>query len=902
MKTIITSDVVVAFTQCKLKAFLLLSGTKGTPHEYISILDNETEKSREVHIGKIQDKNPQVPTYSHGAIKRGEKVLVRAVLEYADLKAYADVLTRYQDTSSERRIIYIPTLVVATHRISKEEKLRLAFIGHVLSKLEKTIPQFGIIVGSGNRVYRIKLATLYKKVETILSNLKGWISVSVKEPPPIILSRHCQYCHYNIECENRAKEQDHLSLLDGISTPTLIRKYQRKGIFTVNQLSYLYRPRRKKRRARNPPSVRHSLELQALVIRTGMIYLHQSPNLLRHETELFLDIEGIPDTKSFYLIGILICQGDHSSYFPFWSDKTEDEAQIWAEAIKTLNKYPDCPIYHYGNYEANAIATLGKRYGTDSKRIAENLVNLNPHIYGRIYFPARSNSLKEIGQFIGASWTSPNASGLQTLVWRYYWETTHDPEYKQKLVIYNHEDCQALKHLADFLSTAKEREDLLLDVDRFFHSKKSIGTNVENPLHRELESVLQLAYADYDKRKIRFREEKKHRADIQTVTTGETRGKYKKKRRRVTRLIQVKEITHCPNCGGIDLVKSKKKIEKIQADLVFRRSGVHKSVVKYWGFNTHCRNCKRLIRLGGKARPGRPKEYGSGFKIWIAYQRIALRLSYNSIRIMSQDLFNEDLKDKTIIMLLMEIARDYSPSEGEGICKLLKSPYIHVDETQINIEGLNQYVWVFTDGVRVIFKHTETKEASFVRNFLREYTGVLISDFYAGYDILSCKHQKCWVHVIHDLNNDLYTAPFDDEFGRFVIDVKDLIVPIMEAIQRYGLKNRHLNKFKKKVDRFYDNVISNSYESDICSKYQERFIRYRKSLFTFLDHDSIPWHNNPAESALRHVILQMDISRTFHKSVIESYLTLLGMKQSCKLQNKSFLKFLLSNKAEVDES
>jgi hypothetical protein len=43
-------------------------------------------------------------------------------------------------------------------------------------------------------------------------------------------------------------------------------------------------------------------------------------------------------------------------------------------------------------------------------------------------------------------------------------------------------------------------------------------------------------------------------------------------------------------------------------------------------------------------------------------------------------------------------------------------------------------------------------------------------------------------------------------------------------------------------------------------KYQKRFIRYRNSLFTFLDHDAIPWHNDTAEGAMRHVAKQRDIS------------------------------------------
>jgi len=266
-----------------------------------------------------------------------------------------------------------------------------------------------------------------------------------------------------------------------------------------------------------------------------------------------------------------------------------------------------------------------------------------------------------------------------------------------------------------------------------------------------------------------------------------------------------------------------------------------------------------------------------------------------------EDMFNERLAVNTITDYLQEVAYDYVQSEDQIIQKLLDSLFLHVDETPVNIDHINQYVWGFTDGKHVVFKYTLTRDASFVHEFLADYKGVLISDFYPGYDSLNCKHQKCLVHIIRDLNNDLWSNPFDVEFGNFVSVIKNLLVPIMEALQTYGLKKRNLNKFKRDVEKFYvSTIIDHSCKSDLCSKYQERFIKYRESLFTFLEQDGIPWHNNPAENALRAITLQLNISGGLHKSVIEEYLVLLGIKQTCKFQDKSFLKFLLSKEKDVD--
>ncbi len=84
-------------------------------------------------------------------------------------------------------------------------------------------------------------------------------------------------------------------------------------------------------------------------------------------------------------------------------------------------------------------------------------------------------------------------------------------------------------------------------------------------------------------------------------------------------------------------------------------------------------------------------------------------------------------------------------------------------------------------------------------------------------------------------------------------------------------------------------------------KFQKRFVRYRESLFTFLEYDGVPWHNNTAERALRHIAKQQQISMNFYEAATHDYLRLLGIKQTCRFQNKSFFRFLLSREMDIDQ-
>jgi hypothetical protein len=266
--------------------------------------------------------------------------------------------------------------------------------------------------------------------------------------------------------------------------------------------------------------------LQALALRTGKTYLHEPPALVREQTEMFLDFEGIPDRDIQYLLGLLVCQDGDVSYHAFWADTDADEGRIWHELLTTLAAYPDAPLYHYGQYEARAMKVLLKRYQPAADPLSGRLVNLNANVYGKVYFPVRSNRLKDIGRWLGVSWPTAEASGFDSLVWRHRWDESHDDADKQLLLAYNETDCQALRVLADELTRLRETgaEDPGVDSST---RPKQYATDTGGRLHREFETILRSAHAEYEHTRISLRrdqpaslEEDKRRAGGQPGHPG----------------------------------------------------------------------------------------------------------------------------------------------------------------------------------------------------------------------------------------------------------------------------------------------------------------------------------------------------------------------------------------------
>jgi transposase IS66 family protein len=55
------------------------------------------------------------------------------------------------------------------------------------------------------------------------------------------------------------------------------------------------------------------------------------------------------------------------------------------------------------------------------------------------------------------------------------------------------------------------------------------------------------------------------------------------------------------------------------------------------------------------------------------------------------------------------------------------------------------------------------REGETVQHLLRGFRGVLVSDFYAAYDSIECPQQKCLIHLMLDLNDEILNNPFDEE-------------------------------------------------------------------------------------------------------------------------------------------
>src|SRR5215475_12121645 len=346
MESAITSEIVVAYAQCPRKAYLLLfSPDKGEPHEYIQILEQQRCENQERFLNRLQQTPADVQPYSVENLRKGSKVLTNAHLQVDGFAADCGVLTRVEGTSTFGKYSYEPSLFIGTYSITKEQQLELSFVRYVLERLQSTSPATGRIMGMDGKSHTVKLGASAKALRPLLEPLHEWITVDSPTPPPLVLNRHCPLCPFQRICHTQAEQEDNLSLLNGV-TARVMRQYEKKGIFTIKQLSYRFKPRKRKKSNRKAPPAIHKVELQALAIREKKIYFQELPTLSRQPVELFADMKGVPDRGLYYLIGLLVRQGDTTEHYAFWADTDQDEHHMWQQFVEKVAQYPYAPIYH----------------------------------------------------------------------------------------------------------------------------------------------------------------------------------------------------------------------------------------------------------------------------------------------------------------------------------------------------------------------------------------------------------------------------------------------------------------------------------------------------------------------------------------------------------------------------
>jgi transposase len=330
-----------------------------------------------------------------------------------------------------------------------------------------------------------------------------------------------------------------------------------------------------------------------------------------------------------------------------------------------------------------------------------------------------------------------------------------------------------------------------------------------------------------------------------------------------------KSVSHkledCPDCGchvyGESVARRRQVIELPPPQPV---EVIEHVVLKSW-----CPRCERwhtprLDLRGVVLGHGR---LGVRLISLIAYLRTELRMTVRAIRNYLKTVHNLVLSIGEIAEVLDRVREAGQPTLRELREQMRSSPVVHADETGWREDGQGGYVWTFStpdgpDAVR-FFERDKSRSGQVAKRVLGFFRGILISDFFAGYNRYKGAHQRCWVHLLRDLHQLKEEHAGNEPVQRWARDVRALYDEARTALP--GIKERN----DQEREALYNSLVERAqklalqYAQDKvhpCWALAKRLSRHQDELFQFVRVDGVPADNNLAERSLRPLVVIRKIS------------------------------------------
>jgi len=243
----------------------------------------------------------------------------------------------------------------------------------------------------------------------------------------------------------------------------------------------------------------------------------------------------------------------------------------------------------------------------------------------------------------------------------------------------------------------------------------------------------------------------------------------------------------------------------------------------------------------------------------VSYLHTVGRMPVERVQKLLESLYGLHLGRGEITKILHTVA-SMGKSEVEKLLHAVRgSPAVNADETGWREDGKNGYIWSFSTPDVRYFIRDKSRSGEIAKGVLGEdYGGVVISDFYCGYNVLLGRHQRCWVHYLRDLRALVEANPGDRGVAIWVGKVK-AVYRRARALASDDSKARQKQRiaFEEELYRLARPYLKRDVPQRILAERIERFL---PEMFVFVECPEVPSENNAAERAIRPAVTARKVS------------------------------------------
>jgi predicted RecB family nuclease len=421
------------------------------------------------------------------AIRSGVDVVYQAAFQDGVWRGRADFLIRVDRPSALGDFSYEVIETKLARAAKVRAILQLCFYSELLAKIQGVPPEWmQVVLGGSTESERFLVshyAAYFRKVRRDFEEATKYPASTYPEPVEL-----CDVCAWFRLCDKRRRDDDHLSLVAGI-TRIQRKELGSREINTVARLGSLALPLVPKidrigdaalLRVRDQARVQLQGRQEGQLIHELLEPVEEGKGLaalpVPSPGDIFLDLEAVPyafDTGLEYLIGWATVpdQPDiEPNYSSLWSFGPSAEKKAFERFIETVmerrKQYPDLHIYHYASYEQTAMKRLTGRHGVCVDEVDELLrggvfVDLYRIVHQALRASVESYSIKKIETlyaFVRKISPRDAVAALQAfetvLTLGNGQEATQ--EILQTIQAYNRDDCFSALRLRDWLEVQRQ--------------------------------------------------------------------------------------------------------------------------------------------------------------------------------------------------------------------------------------------------------------------------------------------------------------------------------------------------------------------------------------------------------------------------------------------------------------
>lgn len=324
------------------------------------------------------------------------------------------------------------------------------------------------------------------------------------------------------------------------------------------------------------------------------------------------------------------------------------------------------------------------------------------------------------------------------------------------------------------------------------------------------------------------------------------------------------ETSFCRSCGS-DLsavpseFHSKRQVFDISAPQII--------CIEYRVFQKFCPVCGRMNLADYPNQVNAPVQYGERVHSLIPYFSNYQYVPYHRLSKLFSDVFGLSLSEGTLSNSLLKMGKASALLCEEIQSELSESKVVGSDETGVNVNGKNHWIWVWQDSQNTLLKASDNRGSKTIQDTWAQGLpkSILVTDRWAAQMKTSSRHKQiCLAHLQRDIQYLIETEKQD-----FASECKEWLSDVWKAKKESLAKGVAWNKTAPRaldLEHKLNQLLVYHIDKEKYKQshiFQKSMLKYRSYLLTTLYHLEVPPDNNASERAIRNVKVKQKVSGFF---------------------------------------